>query len=95
VAIQSIGAALAPAFPKGDQQAEMEVGTANGTNSVTVEAFNLSATAKVVLRVTPFIGSHYEIFCTRASGDDTHSFWLAQVPMSPGSASLQVRATTQ
>jgi len=54
VAISSIGAASAPAYPSGGQQAEMEVGIVNGTSTVTVEGFNLPVLSKVTVRVTPF-----------------------------------------
>ena len=95
VAIQSVGPAVASTDPHGGQVADMEVPADNGTNTVTVEAFNLPTAAQVKLRATPFSGSHQEYLCTRTSGDDTHSFWQASIPMALGGVSLQVRATTQ
>jgi hypothetical protein len=96
VVIQSVGAVPAPADPQhGGQTADVEVPVGTGTNTVTVEAFNLPATARVMLRATPFSGPHQEYLCTKVSGDDARSLWQTQVPMPPGAVSFQVRATTQ
>lgn len=95
VAIQSVGPASAPADPHGGQTADIEFPVGTGTNTVTVEAFNLPATAQVMLRATPFSGPHQEYLCTKVSGDDARSLWQANVRMPPGAVSFQVRATTQ
>ena len=99
VAIQSISTNAAPIYPHGGSQlADMEVFTGNGTNTVTIEAFNLPLNARVTLRATPFSGAHTEYPCAPRSGDSgdiAHSFWQAIVPTPPGAVSFQVRATTQ
>lgn len=95
VRIASVGTATAPQYPNGGVPGELVVGSDAGTTTVTVEGFNLADTAKVRLRVIPFADAASEFICKWKSADtEGRSVWEAQVPLLPGNASLQVRATT-